>query len=361
MNIRPPTDGAIDEAVARLRAGELIGLPTETVYGLAGDASNIHAVAKIFAIKGRPATHPVIVHLASTDAVHEWASDIPSDAGKLLAAFAPGPLTLILRRSARVLDVVTGGQDTVGLRFPSHPVARRVLDAFGGGIAAPSANRFGRISATAAGHVVEEFEGRAAGVLELVLDGGPCEVGIESTIVDVSGLASGPGGHRGDGGSSGHDGHASRSGSRVDGPRATLLRPGAITASDLEQVLGYRPAVRGQASPRVSGDLPSHYAPQTPTRRVGAARLIVEAMTSSASRVAVLARTIERPPDFPGIWRDVPADATGYGRALYAELRVLDASQVDLILVESPPDQAEWQAVNDRLRRAAHDTESRGA
>ena len=340
MNIRPPTDRAIDEAVARLRAGELIGLPTETVYGLAGDASNIHAVAKIFALKGRPATHPVIVHLASIDAVHEWARDVPPDARKLLAAFVPGPLTLILRRSARVSDVVTGGQDTVGLRFPSHPVARRVLDAFGGGIAAPSANRFGRISATAAGHVVEEFEGRAAGVLELVLDGGPCEVGIESTIVDVSGLASG---------------------SRVDGPRATLLRPGAITASDLEQVLGYRPAVRGQASPRVSGDLPSHYAPQTPTRRVGAARLIVEAMTSIASRVAVLARTIERPPDFPGIWRDVPADAAGYGRALYAELRVLDASQVDLILVESPPDQAEWQAINDRLRRATHDTESRDA
>ena len=354
MNIRPPTDKAIDEAVARLREGELIGLPTETVYGLAGDASNVHAVASIFAIKGRPATHPVIVHLASPDAVHEWARDISSDALKLLAAFAPGPLTLILRRSPRVPDVVTGGQDTVGLRFPSHPVARRVLDAFGGGIAAPSANRFGRISATAAAHVVEEFAGvprLTAGVLELVLDGGSCEVGIESTIVDVSGIN-----HR----------------------RATLLRPGAITASDLERVLGYRPAVRSHASPRVSGDLPSHYAPQTATRRVDASRLVEEARRFDAAasvvaakrqgphhvgapRVAVLARTIEPPSSFAGIWRQAPADVAGYGRALYAELRVLDAAEVDLILVESPPEQAEWQAINDRLRRATHDTETRAA
>ena len=335
MNIRPPTDEAIDEAVARLRAGELIGLPTETVYGLAGDASNVHAVARIFALKGRPATHPVIVHLESPDAVHEWAREISSDAGKLLAAFAPGPLTLILRRSPRVLDVVTGGQDTVGLRVPSHPVARRVLRAFGGGIAAPSANRFGRISATAAAHVVEEFEGApmGVGVLDLVLDGGPCDVGIESTIVDVSGLAS------------------ERS--------ATLLRPGAITASELERVLGYPLAVRGPASPRVSGDLPSHYAPQTPTRRVDPRCLVAEAVMDGPLRVAVLSRTVEPPPDFRGIWRATPVDAAGYGRALYAEMRVLDASAVDLILVESPPDQAEWQAINDRLRRATHDAESR--
>ena len=353
MNIRLPTDQAIAEAVARLRAGELIGLPTETVYGLAGDASNAHAVAKIFALKGRPATHPVIVHLDSPDAAHEWASAISPDAEKLLAAFAPGPLTLILRRSRRVLDVVTGGQDTVGLRFPSHPVARRVLEAFGGGIAAPSANRFGRISATAAAHVVEEFAGAlmGVGVLDLVLDGGPCDVGIESTIVDVSGWKSGSGGD-----ASG-DRHAGSSRLPADGPRATLLRPGAITASDLERVLGYPPAVRGDASPRVSGDLPSHYAPQTPTRRVAATRLVAAAVTVGSARVAVLSRTIERPPDFSGIWRMAPADAAGYGRALYAELRVLDASEVDLILVESLPDQAEWQAINDRLRRATHDAE----
>jgi L-threonylcarbamoyladenylate synthase len=217
-----------------------------------------------------------------------------------------------------------------------------VLAAFGGGIAAPSANRFGRISATAAQHVVDEFgDGDDGGsALQLVLDGGSSDVGIESTIVDVSGVSG-----------------------VLDalGERAAVLRPGGIGIDALARVLGYVPSTRTHASPRVSGDLASHYAPQTPTRRVEASRLVDEVAGAGSARFAVLARTVSRPRcsvDF--IWRQAPADPAGYARALYAELRVLDAAEVDFILVESTPDEADWQAVNDRLRRATHDTESRG-
>ena len=344
--ILAPDAAAIDEAVARLRARGLIGLPTETVYGLAGDAENTHAVARIFAIKGRPATHPVIVHLASPDNIDDWARDVSDDARRLLAAFAPGPLTVIVRRGARVLDVVTGGQDTVGLRFPSHPVAQAVLRAFGGGLAAPSANRFGRISATTAQHVADEFAHLADDDMPLVLDGGACDVGIESTIIDLS------------------------------QGRAALLRPGGLGASDVVRVLGYMPETRGAASARVSGDLASHYSPQTPTRRVEASALPAEALAAGArsagersaagergaagdAGIAVLARTVACPHGVRGLWRQAPLDAAGFARALYAELRVLDASGADMILVEAPPDGADWHAVGDRLRRATHDTESR--
>lgn len=329
MMIRPPDDDAIADAVRRLRAGELVGIPTETVYGLGADAENVHAVAKIFALKGRPATHPVIVHLFSPDEIDQWARDVSADAQRLLRAFAPGPLTLIVKRSARVPDVVTGGQDTVGLRFPSHPVARALLRDFGGGVAAPSANRFGRISATTAQHVADEFAGGSVDGLRLILDGGPCAVGIESTIVDVS-----------------------RS-------RAAVLRPGGIAATDLAAVLGYMPEARSHASPRVSGDLASHYAPQTPTRLVAPDVLADEALALGPTKAkrAVLARSATPPAGFQGLWRFAPAAAADYARALYAELRVLDASAADLILIEAPPSTSEWQAINDRLRRATHKAE----
>src|SRR5687767_7136564 len=195
---------AIAKAIEILRAGGLVGFPTETVYGLGADASNPEAVKKIYIAKGRPRNHPLIVHLAAFDAVPGWASEVPDAAKRLAARYWPGPLTLILKRAANVSALVTGGQDTVALRVPSHPVAQALLKAFGGGIAAPSANRYGRVSATTAEHVTSEFGAE----IDFVVDGGACEVGIESTIVDVSGA------------------------------RPALLRPGSITALELEAVLG---------------------------------------------------------------------------------------------------------------------------
>ena len=327
MTIDALPEATIALAVSRLRAGDLVGFPTETVYGLGADAANAHAIAKLFTLKGRPADHPVIVHLASPAQVDDWAVDVPDAARRLLERFAPGPLTLILRKGARVPDVVTGGQDTVGLRFPSHPVARELLRAFGGGIAAPSANRFGRISPTTAQHVADEF----GAALPLILDGGPCAVGIESTIVDLS-----------------------------RGP-AVLLRPGGVPAAALAEALGYAPALRDGGAPRVSGDLPSHYAPATRTRMVRAADLaahhlagMARAAGAPATAIGVLARTAAMPADFTGVWRQAPAAPEDFARALYAELRLLDASGMDLILVEAPPADGAWHAVEDRLRRATH-------
>ncbi|MFB1028934.1 MAG: L-threonylcarbamoyladenylate synthase, partial [Thauera sp.] len=210
--IESATPGAISEAAALLRAGELVGMPTETVYGLAADALDPAAVGKIFAAKGRPADHPLIVHLPSAEHLPQWAAAIPKDAIALARAFWPGPLTLILKRTADVPDEVTGGQDTVGVRVPAHPVALALLRAFDGGLAAPSANRFGRISPTTAAHVQEELGERVA----LILDGGACEVGIESTILDFS----------------------------RDVPE--ILRPGAIGPEDIARVIGRRPRVRGE-------------------------------------------------------------------------------------------------------------------
>ncbi|ENO86872.1 L-threonylcarbamoyladenylate synthase, partial [Thauera linaloolentis] len=212
--IEPPTLVAIREAAALLRAGDIVGMPTETVYGLAADALNPAAVNKIFAAKGRPADHPLIVHLPSADHLPRWAAAIPKDALALARAFWPGPLTLILKRAPEVPDEVTGGQDTVGLRVPSHSIALAMLLVFGSGIAAPSANRFGRISPTTAAHVREELGERVA----MVVDGGPCAVGIESTILDFS----------------------------RDVPE--ILRPGAITPEAIARVIGRRPRVRGEAA-----------------------------------------------------------------------------------------------------------------
>ena len=327
-----PDAAAIGRAADLLRAGELVALPTETVYGLGADALNPQAVAKIFAAKGRPADHPLIVHLPDAEHLQRWARAIPKEAIALARAFWPGPLTLILKREEGVPDEVTGGQDTVGLRVPNHPVALALLAAFGSGIAAPSANRFGRISPTTAAHVREELGDRVA----LVLDGGPCEVGIESTILDLS--------------------------------RGTpeILRPGAISTDAIARVIGRSVAVRGEppaaaadaageAAPRVSGALAAHYAPGTPLRLVPPALLAEEAATLAAegSRVAVLARSIADPHDARLIWRAAASDAPGYAHELYASLRELDASGADFILVEALPATPAWQAIADRLGRAA--------
>jgi L-threonylcarbamoyladenylate synthase len=319
-SIEAPTDAAIACAVLRLRNGELVAFPTETVYGLGADAGNPDAVRRIFTAKGRPADHPVIVHLYDTSQLAEWARVVPEGARKLAAAFWPGPLTLILPRVVHVDDVVTGGLDSVGLRVPSHPVARALLTAFGGGIAAPSANRFGRISPTTARHVADDL----GDAVTMILDGGACDVGIESTIVAFSG----------------------------DEPM--LLRPGAIGLSDLFRVLGRAPRTRDASAPRASGTLASHYAPRTPAMLVAANALHakIAQLGERDEVIAVLARTVVRPADFVDMWIDAPADVAAYAHDLYANLRALDAANVGAILIEAVPHDDAWLAVLDRLTRA---------
>jgi L-threonylcarbamoyladenylate synthase len=309
--------GEIAAAVAALRRGELVGLPTETVYGLAADAANPAAVARIFALKGRPADHPLIVHLDSAAQLAQWCAHVPAQAEALAAAFWPGPLTMILPRAAWVPDAVTGGQDTVGLRCPAHPLALAVLQAFGGGLAAPSANRFGRISPTRAAHVRDEFGDR----LPIVLDGGDCAIGIESTIVDLSGAV----------------------------PR--ILRPGRISRTAIEGVIGLVRAGGDASSPRASGTLEAHYAPRTPMLLLSRGPLLREAREQSAlGKRPGLLLLGALPDDAAG--RALPALPDAYAQGLYASLRALDAEGHQVLLVERPPDAPEWTAVLDRLRRA---------
>lgn len=315
----------IAAAAARLRAGELVAFPTETVYGLGADARNPAALAKIFVAKGRPADHPLIVHLPAATHLERWAIAIPDAARKLAAAFWPGPLTLILNRHPGVPDLVTGGQATVGLRVPNHPLALALLHEFDGGIAAPSANRFGRISPTTAQHVREELGAAVA----MVLDGGPCSVGIESTIVDLSG-----------------DGAENR-------PR--ILRPGVIGAAAIGRVLGTDVVEGGQNTPRVSGSLAAHYAPRTPLQLIAADELAAAAQSALAAgrRVAVLAAVPAPLHHANLLWRIVSADFSQFAHDLYANLRELDAARCDFILVAALPATEQWRAIDDRLRRAA--------
>jgi L-threonylcarbamoyladenylate synthase len=315
------SDRDIAQAVGVLKAGGLVAFPTETVYGLGADASNPDAVAKIYAAKGRPSDHPVIVHVAEAVQLPLWARVVPTTAHRLAKAFWPGPLTLILKRGAVVLDAVTGGQDTVALRVPSHPVALALLRAFGGGVAAPSANRYGRVSATTAEHVRHEF----GAAVECVLDGGSCDLGIESTIVDLS----------------------------RDAP--ALLRPGHITAAQLEAVLGRSLAVPDAQAPRAPGTLAKHYAPQTPVMLMEPDLLIelAASLTRQGQRVAVLARSALQPVLSGVTWITAPNDAVAYGHDLYANLRALDEAHCDALLVEEPPLEPAWVAVRDRLMRAA--------
>ena len=312
----------VGRAADMLRAGELVVFPTETVYGLGADASNPLAIAKIFAVKGRPADHPLIVHLPDASHLDRWALDIPEAAHQLAIAFWPGPLTLILKRQPSVSDAVTGGQDTVGLRVPNHPLALQLLREFKGGVAAPSANRFGHISPTTAAHVREEFGDAVA----MILDGGPCAVGIESTILDLSGSE----------------------------PR--ILRPGMLDTEAIGAVLGRCPEFGGQPNaPRVSGSLEAHYAPRTPLQLIAAADLEEAARQAldAGRRIAVLAAQPVARSHENLAWCPVSADPTQFAHDLYARLRELDAMGCDLILVAAPPADEAWRAVTDRLRRAA--------
>jgi L-threonylcarbamoyladenylate synthase len=343
----------IAKAAAILKSGGLVAFPTETVYGLGADASSAQAVAKIFTAKGRPSDLPVIVHLANIDQISDWAVDIPEEAWTLARKYWPGPMTLILKRAPHVLDAITGGQDTVGLRVPSHPVAHALLAAFGGGVAAPSANKFGRVSPTTAQHVKDEF----GGVLDLVIDGGASEVGIESTIVECVQPFKGV----------------------PFEPR--ILRPGAITPDMIKSTLGkdhaelieigssgiamireierralaeigtVPEAPRSKPVPRVSGSLDAHYAPRTPLRLIPPQSLEETVAQCSPHKLAILSRV--RPTGFEGEWRKAAAEVAGYARELYAHLRALDKLGAEEMLIEVPPQDPEWDGVNDRLRRAA--------
>jgi L-threonylcarbamoyladenylate synthase len=318
--------------VRRRAEGELVACPTETVYGLGADATNPDAVGKIFAAKGRPESHPLIVHIADPLAIEVWARHVPELARKLADRFWPGPLTLIVPKSSRVPAAVTGGQDTVGLRCPSHPVAQELLHAFSrvgsGAVAAPSANRFGHVSPTTAQHVRDEFGDDIGehGRIAFVLDGGQSEVGIESTIVDLSRLA-------------------------THGP--VLLRPGHISADAIAAVIDQVPARPDAAAPRASGTLESHYAPHTPVAMQDTATL-AETLSrlQGAGRKVALIHYADLPATHAAV--RLPNSPEGFAHALYAALRAMDGTGADVILVEAPPQDGPWLGVNDRLRRAAH-------
>ena len=314
------TPDILTRAVETLRRGGVIALPTETVYGLAANCEDELAVRRVFAIKGRPATHPLIVHVARAEELSSWARHIPEEAWRLAAAFWPGPLTLVLQRSARATDAVTGGQDTVALRVPHHPVALAVLDALGGGVAAPSANRFGRVSPTTAEHVRVDLGDE----VDLLLDGGPCTVGVESTIVDLSGGA------------------------------PAVLRPGGLAVEEISRVLGREVPVRTSATVRVSGSLASHYAPRAGVVLAEPSEVAarVAALRAQGRSVGVLGPpTIPLPPDVPRY--DVPEDPAGAARLLYMRLREADLRGHDVLVACLPRAEGLGIAVRDRLARAA--------
>ncbi len=316
----------IDTAVQTLRNGELVVFPTETVYGLGAHAGHPAALRRVFELKGRPPDHPLIVHIDNPRFLHRWAREVPVAATMLAERFWPGPLTLVLPRADNVNTLITGGQDTVAVRVPAHPMAQQLLTAFGGGIAAPSANRFGHISPTRPEHVRDEFGPSTP----MIMDGGECKLGLESTIVAC-----------------------------LDGA-VRLLRPGSVTVSQLQRVVGeVIVSVPGEdpgEAPRVPGSQRAHYAPSTPVSIVqnDALEKMVESMSQSGVKVAVLAM---RPPlgTYPLVtWINAGQRAETYAHALYANLRTLDKGGCARILVqELPPADERWDAARDRVRRAA--------
>ena len=328
VNLYTILNDEIQTAAALLRAGETVAFPTETVYGLGADASNPLAVQKIFEIKGRPNYHPLIVHIAAASQLPAWAQSIPDAAWQLAESFWPGPLTLILQRSSQVPNEVTGGQDTVGLRVPDHPVATALLRAFGGGIAAPSANRFGQLSPTTAQHVHDKLGSRVG----MILDGGPCRIGVESTIVSLA--------------------HG----------KAVLLRPGGLSVEAIEDTLNKKISLVQPAASKVraSGMLDSHYAPTTPIEIHPADELWHRAhqLANLGYKVAVLNLTDNnKRVSTGGITSfQMPLVAREYGHELYATLHRIDHDSFDRLLAEAPPSTQEWVAINDRLRRASQGT-----
>jgi L-threonylcarbamoyladenylate synthase len=317
----PVTDAAIARAVDVLRGGGLVAFPTETVYGLGADATNRDALQRLYAVKGRPADHPVIVHLATAADLAAWAAAVPPAAAALGEAFWPGPLTVVVPRSTRVPDEVTGGRNTVALRVPAQPVALRLLRAFGGGLAAPSANRFGRVSPTTAADVRADLGGE----VDVVLDGGPCAVGVESTIVECT------------------------------GPRVVVVRLGGVPREAIERVLGYAVEVVDSGAIAAPGTRAAHYAPRTRVELVDRAevRARAHALLADARRVGVLA--VDPPPGLPPdvVLLTSPRDDVEFARVLYARLREADALALADLLVVPPANEGIGAAVADRLRRAA--------
>jgi L-threonylcarbamoyladenylate synthase len=322
LTLEQDAQATLDDCARRLSEGGLVALPTETVYGLGADASNDQAVAGIFAAKGRPADHPLIVHVAEPADAIRFAGELPDMAQALMEAFWPGPLTLIVPRRPGVAQAAAGGHDTIGLRCPAHPVAQALLKACARqgvwGVAAPSANRFGRVSPTTAAHVDGEFDD---GVW--VLDGGPCSVGIESTIVDCTRA------------------------------QPVLLRPGQISRDDIAKVLAAQVADRDAQAPKASGTLEAHYAPNAKVVLFDAdqRQALLDAGTRHGARLGVYSRSVTAPAT--AHHRQMPGTAEATAFELFAVLRELDASGVDTIWVERPPLDAAWDGVRDRLQRAA--------
>lgn len=318
----PALTQAIQTAADFLREGKLVAFPTETVYGLGADAANPDAVAKIFSAKGRPADHPVIVHLGDISQLKNWAKEINPDALLLAQHFWPGALTLILQKADHVSSLVTGGQDTIGIRIPGHPVAQALLKSFAGGIAAPSANRFGHVSATQAIHVREEF----GDVVDFILEGGDCAIGIESTIV------------------------------AANTEKLRILRPGAITGKQISDVLGYSISsmLGDDKKIRVSGNLASHYAPLTPLRIVSREKLrgVIEEFISDNKSIVVISRQSPLLTHPLLYWVTMPIDNKNYAHDLYAKLREVDVQNHTAILVEELPQEENWVALRDRLHKA---------
>ena len=315
------TDTDIARAAEILRRGGLVAFPTETVYGLGAAAEDPAALARLYAVKGRPGNHPVIVHVGAPSQLAEWAADVPDAARRLGDALWPGPLTLVVRRGARVPDAVTGGGDTVGVRVPDQRVALSLLGAFGGGIAAPSANRFGQVSPTTADDVRVDLGDE----VDLVLDDGPCTVGVESTIVDCT------------------------------GDDLVILRPGGVTRERIEEVSGQRVRAHGDGLVRAPGTLKSHYAPEATVLVVSGDELAARASALLAAGQQVAVLTAGSLPGLPPdvVVLDAPGDAEEYARVLYARLREVDRRGIDVLLAVPPPDAGVGAAVVDRLRRAA--------
>ncbi len=321
MAIFNATSENIERATKCLKNGKLVAFPTETVYGLGADANNCEAVKRIFTAKNRPENHPLIVHLACFEQFNLWAQDIPEAAFKLAQHFFPAPLALILKKRPEVHDIVTGGQNTIALRVPNHPVALDLLRSFGGGIAAPSANRFCRISPTQAQHVADEL-GES---VDMILDGGACQIGVESTILDLS------------------------------GDKPTLLRFGQITRSELENVLQttvFIPDSLSETTVKTAGMMAIHYAPQTSAIRCSHDVLPVFLLAWKDKKIGVLTCGSNIPSTENRAVISLPSNSVNYAALLYAKLRELDALKLDLILVEQPPISEAWQAVNDRLSKA---------
>jgi L-threonylcarbamoyladenylate synthase len=310
----------IANAVRLLSAGGLVAVPTETVYGLGADAQNEAAIRRIFEVKRRPPSHPLIVHLADSSWLAKWVREVPPEASALAAAFWPGPLTLVLPRSDRVLDAITGGQDTVAVRVPQHPLMHQLLVALGRGIAAPSANRFGKLSPTTAEHVREELGNE----VDLIVDGGPCSIGIESTIVDLSGSS------------------------------PALLRPGGVSKEELERVLGRPVPIARAGGVRAPGLLPSHYAPAAAVVLSESDQVLsrVQALHRAGRRVAVVVPEALPLPDGVGQFPS-GREAAGFARRLYATLREIDRQGFEVVVVVPPSNSGLGRAIRDRLTKAA--------